>query len=60
MWKDAMIEEYHFTMKNDVCNIVPRPKRKSVVTSIWIYKIKHVADGGVEKYKSRFVTRVFS
>jgi hypothetical protein len=30
------------------------------VTSKWIYKIKHAADGSVEKYKVRFVARGFS
>jgi hypothetical protein len=47
-------------MKNDVWDIVPRPKGKSVVTSKWIYKIKHATDGSVEKYKARFVARGFS
>ena len=40
--------------------MVPRPKGKSVVTSKWIFKIKHAADGSVEKYKARFVARGFS
>jgi hypothetical protein len=31
-----------------------------VVTSKWIYKIKHVVDGSIEKYKARFVSRGFS
>jgi hypothetical protein len=31
-----------------------------VVTSRWLYKLKHVADGSIEKYKARFVTRGFS
>jgi hypothetical protein len=31
-----------------------------VVSSKWIYKIKHVVDGSVEKYKARFVARGFS
>jgi hypothetical protein len=31
-----------------------------VVTSKWIYKIKHAVDGSVEKYKARFVDRRFS
>jgi hypothetical protein len=29
-------------------DIVLRPKWKSVVTSKWIYKIKHAVDGSVE------------
>ena len=47
-------------MKNDVWDIVPKPKNKSVVSSKWIYKIKHAADGSIEKYKARFVARWFS
>ena len=47
-------------MKNDVWEVVPRPTGKSVVTSKWLYKIKHVADGSVEKYKARFVAYGFT
>ena len=47
-------------MKNDVWEIVLRPERKSVVTSKWIYKIKHVANGSIEKHKARFVAQGFS
>ena len=45
-------------MKNDVWEVVPRPTRKSVVTSRWLYKIKHAVDGSMEKYKARFVARM--
>ena len=55
-----MIEEYQSIMKNDVWHVVPRPKGKSVVTSKWIYKIKHAADGSIEKDKERFVALGFS
>ena len=54
------MEEYQSIMKNDVWEIVPRLKGKSVVTSRWLYKIKHGADGSIEKYKVRFVARGFS
>ena len=50
-WKDAMIEEYQSIMKNDVWDVVPRPEGKSVVTSKWIYKIKHAADGSIENIR---------
>jgi hypothetical protein len=59
-WKEAITEEHQSIMKNDVWEIVPRPKEKSIVTSKWVYKIKHVADGSVDKYKARFVARGFS
>ena len=39
-------------MKNDVWDVVARPEGKSVVTSKWIYKIKHAIDGNIEKYKA--------
>ena len=54
-----MIEEYQLIMKNDVWDVVPRPEGKLVVTSKWIYKIKHVVYGSIEKYKERFVARGF-
>jgi len=60
VWKDPMVEEYQSIMKNDVWEIVPRPEGKSVVTSRWLYKIKHGADGSIEKYKAIFVARGFS
>jgi hypothetical protein len=47
-------------MKNDVWKIVPRPKEKSVVTSKWVYKIKHAVDERMDKYKAIFVARGFS
>ena len=39
---------------------MPRPKDKSVVSSKWIFKTKHLADGSIEKFKERFVARGFS
>jgi hypothetical protein len=47
VWKDARMEEYQSIMKNDVWEIVLRPEGKSVVTSKWIYKIKHATDGSI-------------
>ena len=55
-----MIEEYQSIIKNDVWEIVPRLKRKDVVSSKWTFKIKHVVDGSIEKYKERFVAREIS
>jgi hypothetical protein len=59
-WADAMTKEYQSTMKNKVWEIVPRPKSKDVVSSRWLFKIKHSTNGSIEKYKARFVARGFS
>lgn len=60
VWKDAMAKEYQSILKNDLWDIVPRPEGKSIVSSKWLFKIKHATDGSIEKYKARFVARGFS
>ena len=60
VWRDAMMEEYQSIMTNDLWDIVLGPERKSVVTSKWIYKIKHTINRSIEKHKARFVARGFS
>jgi hypothetical protein len=55
-----MIEEYQSIIKNNVWEIVPKPNNKDVVSSRWIFKIKHASAGSIEKYKARFVARGFS
>eukprot|EP00253_Pinus_taeda_P030622 PITA_30622 len=55
-----MVEEYESIMKNNVWEVVPIPTDKSIVVLRWIFKVKHVADGSIEKYKARFVAKGFS
>jgi hypothetical protein len=59
-WKETMTEEHQPIMKNDVWEIMPRHKEKSLVTSKWVYKIKHAVDRSVDTYKARFIARGFS
>jgi len=40
--------------------VVPRQEYKAVVSSYWLYKVKKVVDGSVEKHKARFVAYGFS
>ena len=54
------MEEYNSIKKNGLWEVVPRKEGKFVATSEWLYKIKHVADGSIEKYKAWFVARWFS
>ena len=59
-WIQAMIEEYQTIIKNDVWDVVPRPKEKLVVYSKWIFKTNHSIDGTIENFKARFVAQCFS
>jgi hypothetical protein len=52
VWRDVMMEEYESIMKNGVWDIVLRPSGKFVVTSKWIYKIKNIVDGSIERNKN--------
>ena len=55
-----MTEEHESILKNDIWDIVSRPEGKSVVTSKWVFKIKHAANESIKKYKVKFVARGFS
>ena len=47
-------------MKNEVWDVVPRPEQNCVTTSKLIYKIKHDADGSIEKHQARFIAQGLS
>ena len=47
-------------MNNDVQDVIPRREGNSIATSKWIYKIKHAADGSIEKCEVIFVACGFS
>ena len=60
IWVDAMVEKYDSIIKNSAWEVIPRPVRKLMVGSRWIYKVKKVAYGSVENYTVRFVAQGFS
>eukprot|EP00253_Pinus_taeda_P008169 PITA_08169 len=37
-----MVEEYDSSIRNNVWDVVPRPEGKSVVISIWLYKVEGI------------------
>lgn len=53
-----MMEGYQSIMKNDAWEIVSRLEGKSMMTSKWMYKIKHAVDGNIEKYTKKHGKRV--
>ena len=40
--------------------LVPLPKDKNAIGCKWIYKVKHNADGFVNRYKARLVVKGYA
>jgi len=59
-WVDAMVEKYDSIVRNIFCDVVPRLVDKSVVSSKWLYKVKQIVDGSVEKHKAMLLAIGFS
>ena len=55
VWFDAMVEEYDSIVKKNVWELVERLIDKSVVCSIWLFKVNNVEDGSIWKYKAIFL-----
>jgi len=55
-----MMEEYKSIANNSVWEVVPRPTDKSVVGSRWIFKVKHVGDRSIVKYREKYMPKGYS
>lgn len=59
-----MNQEIDSLEENNTWEIFSLPPRKRALTSKWVYKIKYLPDGKVDRYKRRLVAkgynRVFS
>lgn len=59
-WQQAMSEEMNALTKNGTWSLVPRTPRMNVVGSRWIFKIKHWANGDIERHKARLVAQGYT
>ena len=59
-WREAIDEEMNALRRNETWTVVPRPNDRSIVGSRWVFKVKHDAEGSIERYKARVVAKGFS
>ena len=55
-----MEEEMHSIKKNDTWKLVELSRRKKVVGSKWVYKIKFNVDGIIKRHKDGLVSKGFT
>ena len=55
-----MQAEFDSIIKNDTWELVDRPAKRKVIGTKWVWKVKHKADGTLEKFKARLVAQGYS
>lgn len=59
-WQQAIAEELQAMGANKMWTVVQLPLDRESVGCRWIYKIKRKADGSIENYKARLVSKSFT
>lgn len=54
-----MRQELEALERNGTWEITKLPPGCKAIMSRWVYKIKHKADGGIDRYKARLVAKVY-
>ena len=55
-----MKQEFDALHANNTWELVKMPKEKNAIGCKWVYKIKHKADGSIERYKARLVVKGYT
>ena len=58
--KEAAGSEYQSLMENDTWDLVELPKEREVISSKWVFKVKHDSCGKVERFSGRAVAKGYS
>lgn len=58
-WRRSMSDEYDAIIRNQTFDLVPAEQAQNITSCKWVYRIKHLPDGSINRYKSRLVTKGF-
>lgn len=56
-WQMTVTQEFDALYANDTWELVSLPKGKNVVGCKWVYKVKDMTYGSIERFKARLVVK---
>jgi hypothetical protein len=59
-WIEAIDRELNEITANGTWEIAPVPEEANIVTSRWVFDVKYLLSGDIERFKARLVARGFS
>lgn len=54
-----MRDEYVIFLATDTWTLCPQPTHHNIIRTKWVHKVKQKADGSIERYKARLLTKGF-
>uniref|UniRef100_A0A2N9FV07 Reverse transcriptase Ty1/copia-type domain-containing protein n=1 Tax=Fagus sylvatica TaxID=28930 RepID=A0A2N9FV07_FAGSY len=58
-WRHAMNEEFDALLQNGTWDLVPPSPTMNIIGCKWVFRIKHRADGSIERHKAWLVAKGF-
>ena len=59
-WKQAADAEYDSLLQNKTWDLVELPSGRETIGNKWVFKVKHGADGKVDRFKARLVAKGYA
>lgn len=59
-WRESMSVEYDAQLRNRTWDLVPPPRDKNIIDCKWVFRLKYLPNGSIDKHKARLVAKGFT